>query len=444
MQSQQHTTSKHQHQVIPAMVLMVLVFNICCLNVSFANINEDASPNLLLVDEDVLGQVKRLLLKPNYTFLRAHLLGISDAYADSPPLSVTQNRALAISGNPRDYFSVGPYWWPDPEKTDGLPWINKDGEVNRAVRGPSSDSKLFDAMAIRLHTLAIAYYISADERYAKAAEAQLNTWFLDPEFGMTPHLKYAQGIPGRTNGRGIGIIEFRKITAVLDAIALLNRTLSSQTKEGLDMWFSIFLGWLIESKNGQEEAQMHNNHGTFYDLIVTALSLHLHMNEVAELTLNSSRERALKQIDETGAQAHELKRTRPFHYSVFNLYAFAALSKMASNTNTDVFKQGSREHRRLKKAHDYLFDNLLTSAIWPGSQESALAVDSLVDSSLLLQQTYPDIRFSIDQISAFEKAQVRLAACQFWMNAEVALLKQLTPLVNQKNRFDITRCDFLH
>jgi hypothetical protein len=34
------------------------------------------------------------------------------------------------SGSKNDYMSMGPYWWPDPEKPDGLPYIRRDGEVN--------------------------------------------------------------------------------------------------------------------------------------------------------------------------------------------------------------------------------------------------------------------------------------------------------------------------
>ena len=37
--------------------------------------------------------------------------------------------------------SVGPYWWPDPSKPDGLPYIRKDGHKN-PERGKIGDSGL--------------------------------------------------------------------------------------------------------------------------------------------------------------------------------------------------------------------------------------------------------------------------------------------------------------
>ena len=41
--------------------------------------------------------------------------------------------------------SVGPYWWPDPSKPDGLPYIRKDGHKNpdRGKIGDSGQSARF-------------------------------------------------------------------------------------------------------------------------------------------------------------------------------------------------------------------------------------------------------------------------------------------------------------
>ena len=97
---------------------------------------------------------------------------------------------------------------------------------------------------------------------------------------------------------------------------------------------------------------------------------------------------------------------------------------------------------RIEQAHNYLFDNLETSKIWPGPQEQHLSVDRLVDTSLILQQIYPNISINTEQIGNFEKAKIRLAGCELWINANDSMLLALSH--SEHKRFDITRCDYLH
>ena len=38
------------------------------------------------------------------------------------PVSVMSKELVPPSGDKHDYMSQGPYWWPDPEQPDGLPF----------------------------------------------------------------------------------------------------------------------------------------------------------------------------------------------------------------------------------------------------------------------------------------------------------------------------------
>ena len=38
-------------------------------------------------------------------------------------------QGLKVDAGPNDYFSEGPYWWPDPNNPAG-PYIRRDGEQN--------------------------------------------------------------------------------------------------------------------------------------------------------------------------------------------------------------------------------------------------------------------------------------------------------------------------
>src|SRR5438132_4869754 len=52
------------------------------------------------------------------------------AVANNSVYSVTLKAQLPPSGDPHDYMSLARYFWPDPSKPDGLPYIRKDGYSN--------------------------------------------------------------------------------------------------------------------------------------------------------------------------------------------------------------------------------------------------------------------------------------------------------------------------
>ena len=71
--------------------------------------------------------------------------------------SANRTRALAIrtvmdkertapSGDKHDYYSIGRYFWPDDAKSDGLPWVRRDGQVNPDVFSTQYDKVASDAM----------------------------------------------------------------------------------------------------------------------------------------------------------------------------------------------------------------------------------------------------------------------------------------------------------
>ena len=108
-------------------------------------------------------------------------------------------------GGPNDFYSNGDYWWPNPDTTNGLPYVQRDGETNPDNFNQHRECiwQLRDAVA----ALGAAYKITGDDRYAKKAAELLRVFFLDPKTRMNPNLQYAQAIPGVSPGRGTGIID---------------------------------------------------------------------------------------------------------------------------------------------------------------------------------------------------------------------------------------------
>src|SRR5207253_11174927 len=197
----------------------------------------------------------------------AQLIKAADSAMLVGPFTVMSKQRVPPSGNKHDYVSYAPYWWPDSTKPGGLPFIRRDGEVNQETRR-DSDVLRWYAFNDAFETLAQAYYFTDDVRYSDRAALLLRTWFLDPATRMNPNRKYGQAIPGVVEGRGIGLIDLRDFGRTLDAVSLIEASPSwSDTDDrALRAWLSEYTNWLKTSKNGVDEADEKNNHGTWYDV----------------------------------------------------------------------------------------------------------------------------------------------------------------------------------
>jgi len=289
---------------------------------------------------------------------------LRDAAAEAlrvAPTSVTDKATPAPSGDPRDYRSIGPYWWPNPDTADGLPYVRRDGEVN--PERYADNSERLKRVESAVTTLGLAAWLFAEESYAAHAAALLRAWFLDPDTGMNPHLEYAQAIPGICEGRDIGVIDTHRLPEMLDAVCLLHEAFPQTWSDGdhtrLRAWFSALLDWLLTSEKGRGESGQHNNHGTWYDVQAAYYARFTGRDGVARSVLAAAAERRIRaHISEDGAQPHELARTRSLSYSAMNLHGLFDLATLAEPLGIDLWGVGGETEKEplLSRALRYLWD----------------------------------------------------------------------------------------
>lgn len=321
----------------------------------------------------------------------AKLLADADHALSAGPFSVTQKTSAPPSGDKRDYMSQGPYWWPDPSKPDGLPYRQRDGEVNPETLSSALDRVANDRMTDAVITLALAYYHTGDERYAARAATLLRTWFLDEKTAMNPHLDFGQAIPGRTQGRDIGIIETRNWVYLLDASVLLgsSKAWPATEQQRLLRWFDTYLTWLTTSPLGKGESGQSNNHGTFYDVQVAGFALHTGKPELARATIIAAGEkRLLAQVAPDGSQPREIARTRSFFYSVMNLRALCLLASFGDHVGVDLWRVPANGQPRIRAAIDFLTPYADSARVWPHKQVVIASRDILIPVLQLATRIY--------------------------------------------------------
>ncbi|MEF3102410.1 alginate lyase family protein [Raoultella terrigena] len=304
---------------------------------------------------------------PLFVQAASALFNKADLALKHPLLSVMDKTLVAASGNKHDYYSFLPYWWPNPETKDGLPYIRKDGQTNPDANSNATDKNRLVKMSNDVSTLALAWYFSQDERYAQKAVQQIKSWFLDANTRMTPNLQYAQAIPGINTGRGIGIIDSRALVEVVDAIALLQSSsaLSETDVTALKQWFGEFYHWMTTSQNGFEEENWHNNHGTYFDMQAATYALFSGKIEEAKKRLYITQLRRIAgQFDVQGRQMAELERTRPWHYSNFNLEAYNRLGRLGEKSGVDIWNFTLDDHS-LQKGYQYVAGFINSGTPWP-------------------------------------------------------------------------------
>ncbi|HEU4389251.1 MAG TPA: alginate lyase family protein [Blastocatellia bacterium] len=299
------------------------------------------------------------------SFERRRVLRLANAYLSQQPITITSSSSPRSAGGKHDYFSEGDYWWPDPRNPDG-PYIQRDGMTN--PDNFTDHRRALIRLSLHVPALVAAWIIARDRRYAEHAVRHLRAWFLNDHTRMNPSLLFAQAIKGRVTGRGTGIIDTIHLVEVVRAISRLEkgRVLAASEREGLRDWFRSYLAWMTTHPYGIEERDARNNHATCWVMQVAEFARYAGKGDLVEMCRDRYKNVLLPgQVAENGSFHEELRRTKPYGYSLFNLDAMTAVCQILSTRGDNLWTWRLSDGRGIARALEFMFPFIADKSRWP-------------------------------------------------------------------------------
>jgi hypothetical protein len=294
---------------------------------------------------------------------RNRIMAAANRYLDEKPVTVTAEHSDRSPGGVHDFYSEGDYWWPDP-KNPGGPYIRRDGFSNPANFNAHREAMI--RLSLIVPALTAAWLLTRQKKYSDHAAKHLQAWFVDPATKMNPDLQYAQAIFGVNKGRGIGIIDTLHLVEVARAATLLDRASALRTGGEIRRWFGEYLEWMRTSKNGQEERDAKNNHGTCWVLQAGEFARFSGNTEVMQWCRDRFRTSLVpNQIAPDGSLPLELARTKPYSYSLFDMDVLCGIAQSISTRQDNLWSFATADGRSLGKMMEFMVPFIEDKEKWP-------------------------------------------------------------------------------
>ena len=386
----------------------------------------------MLNRRDFLAASTPLLFAPGrfdlYAIERPRVIKSANEYLKQKPITITSSHSDRSAGGPHDYFSEADYWWPDP-KDPNAPYIQRDGMSNPDNFVTHRHALI--RLSLQVPALCAAWMLTGRRDYAEKAADHLRAWFIDKSTFMNPNLQYAQAIHGRTTGRGTGIIDTLQLVDVVRGAGAIESSgvLTGAELQTLRQWFTEYLTWMTTSKNGIEERDAKNNHGTCWVLQVAVFAAF-----AANVELMNDCRRRLKallipdQMAPNGSFPLELHRTKPYGYSLFNLEVMAGICQILSTSSDNLWTFRLPDGRGMGKAEAFLYPYIKDKKQWPYPPDVMYFDDwpvreqSLLFAGLALEKPeYLDLWRSLDPDPTTEEIVRNYPIRQplLWMNKAI-------------------------
>lgn len=293
------------------------------------------------------------------------ILKAANKYLPEKPVTVTASQCERSLGGIHDFYSEGDYWWPNPEDPDG-PYIQRDGMTN--PENFKDHRRAMRRMSIQVAALTAAFKITGEKKYADHAVNHLTAWFVDAHTKMNPSMNYAQAIKGICPGRGVGLIDGIHLVEPARAVTVLENLdgISESDAAAIKAWYADFLTWMTTHEYGIDERERKNNHGTCWVMQAAEFARLTGNAEIMDYCRDRYKTVLLpNQMSEDGSFHLELKRTKPYGYSLFNIDAMATVCHILSTPEDNLWTFTLPDGRGMEQAMEFIAPYIKDKSAWP-------------------------------------------------------------------------------
>ena len=325
--------------------------------------------SLLVTLSWTYGLTQNSFFKKTASVLANKIIQQADATLFEKPITVTAYSSERSKGGKHDFFSEGDYWWPDSLHPNG-PYIQRDGLTN--PQNFTAHRLAMIRFSKAVGNLTSAYILTKNTKYSNAAMGHLKAWFIDTATLMNPSLLYGQAITRKVSGRGIGIIDMIQMIEVAQSVVVLEKAGLINNKDIIEIknWFTQYLKWVTTHPYGIEEREAKNNHGTCWVMQVAVFAKLVGDTSLLSYCNNRFKTVLLpSQMAPNGSFPLEIKRTKPYGYSLFNLDAMVTLAHVLSTQKENLFDFIGTGNVSIKKGIEFMFPFIANKASWPYAKD---------------------------------------------------------------------------
>ena len=140
--------------------------------------------------------------------------------------------------------------------------------------------------------------------------------------------------------------------------------------EDVKGWFREYLKWLTTHPYGTEERAAKNNHGVCWAMQAAAFAQLVGDEEQLAAIRKQFKEVFLgNQMAKDGSFPAELRRTKPYGYSLFVIDAMAGIAQISSTPSDDLWNYEMPDGRGMKKGMEFIFPFIQDKSMWPGKHD---------------------------------------------------------------------------